>query len=283
MPHGPGILTMGAITKASQYPLERNATTDMIIDTVVSFRAADGTYTLRHELAKEERRALEARRNTVVDKLQPGRPGEILPALLEMLIGFGGAKQSVDEAKMIATQYAAVLSGLPTWAIKRACVRWAMGQVMPEEIDEKTINRSFPPSAAQVRVVAEAIVRPWMQEVARIKKTLIAKPESTVAEDIRAEAGPRVQAKAEAVKLSITDAIKADEARERERNQALTARSLETTDMLIRRQYEARGLTPYERNGTLVSLPMLLSMGWTIENNGIRDVLVAPAARRAQV
>ena len=269
--------SVAAVSKRSQYPIERSPETEVIVDAVVSFRRPDGSYELRRELDQTERRAIEARRNFVVDNVQGAKPAEIINHVLEMLIGFGGAKQSEDDARLIATQYAVVLGGLPTWAIKRACMRWAMGQVTPEEIGEKTINRSFAPSAANVRVVAEAIVRPAYQEVARINKTRAARMVTTATDEQRAEAAPRIQAGAEQVRRVMTEAQRLDRDRDALRQKEIDERALETSQRLIRREYEARGLVPIEKGGMLVSLPMLLSLGWTIDHNGIREVLVEPA------
>lgn len=271
-------MTTAVMAKRSQYPIERAPEIDAMVDAVVAFRSSEGVYTLRRELTSTERRAIIGRRNLVVDNLQAARAGDIYDDVLAMLVGFGSARQGEDDAKEVATQYVTMLGGMPAWAIRRACLRWGSGQVTADEIGERMINRAFAPSPAQVRVVAEKIARPFVQEVARINKTLSATTDKTITPEQREESRPRIQAKLE------------------EFHQIMAARALadiqpaappppgapprlspqERTEQECLAEYRRRELTPVYLGGKLVSIPLLISLGWRIENNGWRDILIQP-------
>ena len=63
--------------------------------------------------------------------------------------------------------------------------------------------------------------------------------------------------------------------------QSMQSYSVETGQRMIRDQYRRAGIEPHD--GYLVSLSMLFSMGWTVEDvgHGIRK-LVAPPAKRSK-
>lgn len=252
--------------------------TDHIMDLVVGFRNSDGSYDLKRALTRKERTALETRRAFLVDGMQPAKPAFIIEAVLEMLIGFGGSRADGDDAKAMAAQYASVLSGLPGWAIKRSCVRWAMGHVSAEEVGEKVLNRTFAPSAALVRRVAEDILQPYKNEIGRINKTLKAKFEITESDEQRAANWPKIQAGLLETSQRLAEGDLREQQEERERNASAAARSREFCRDLILREYAARGLQPPP--GTLVSLPTLLSMGWSISVDGNQKPVLIKLKRR---
>lgn len=262
----------------SLYPIdERDTTTEQVVSAVLSFRTSDGRYELSRHLTPDERRRLSARRNHLVDNLQAAKVSEYQADVIQMLIGFGGATTDAKEAAGIAAQYATVLSGLPAWAVRRACQRWSMGQVTAEEIGAKTVSFTHRPSAANVRVVAEGIVRPFVQEVARCNKTLnstVPVPEQTPEE--RAKTAARIRKLADETIARIDRADAKEALAEQEARREADERAREAHEARLRGEYAARGLTP--PGGQLVSLAMLLKMGWTIESDGKTNFLVRPGA-----
>lgn len=241
-------------------PIPEDSATKALIDSLVSFRHGDGKYELRRSLSAGERQSLKSRSSDLTAHMKAARADYIVDCVLAMLIGFGGARASADDAKAIATQYASVLYGLPGWALKRSCNLWASGQVTPDMIGAKTIDRSFAPSAAQVRMVAEDVVRPFMQEYARINKTLmgVVAPHEMTPEERHAAAD-----KLQEIADDFGARIAASELQQAERDAAAAARAMKRTDDLILAEYHARGIEPPP--GNLVSLSTLLSIGWTIE------------------
>ena len=123
---------VATVSKRSQYPIVPDPASDALVDALVGFKNADGSYDLRRAMTPDERRRIEARRNVVADNLASCRAGEIVGDILEMLMGFGGGDfQTEETASAVAAQYAAVLSTSPVWAVKRACGRWARGESRP--------------------------------------------------------------------------------------------------------------------------------------------------------
>lgn len=244
---------------------------------MLAFRTADGRYELRRPLDRSEKTRLTARRNELVDNLMPARTvHEFQNDLLQMLMGFGG-KVEADDAAAITAQYSAMLTGLPAWAVRRACQRWGMGQVTPEEIGAKTINFAHRPSSAQVRQVAFGIVQPFTQELARINKTLngiVQRPEQTPEERERTALAIRQMADETMARLDQKTAE--EQLREAQERARMDRRARDEHEVALRREYEARGLSPPP--GPLVSLPFLLRMGWTIESDGKSNFLVRPGA-----
>lgn len=264
---------MASSSTRSLYPIQRNDGSDRLIDSVVSFRHDDGRYEIVRALTADERRQLVARRDGIAPHLATAKAAYIVDCVLEMMIGFVGAKSSAEDAKAVAAQYAAVLHGLPPWAIKRACLRWAMGQVAPDEVGEKALNRSFAPSAAQVRIIAEAIVRPHLQELVRINRTLEATVGVARSPQDREVTRSRIAAMHEGYKQHVAAREATRLAHETARIAELAKEKMAANAELVRREYQALGLpvpTP------LVSLTSMKAMGWTVEQINGENVLVAP-------
>lgn len=244
---------------------------------MLAFRTSDGHYELRRPLDREERTRLTARRNLLVDNLQPARhAAEFRDDLLQMLMGFGG-KVEADDAAAIAAQYSAMLGGLPAWAVRRACQRWGMGQVTPEEIGVKSINFAHRPSSAQVRQVALLIVQPFTQELARINKTIngtVQRPEQTPEERERTANAIRKMADETIARLDQKTAE--EQLREAQARERMDRRARDEHEQHLRHEYASRGVEPPP--GPLVSLPFLLRMGWTIESDGKSNFLARPGA-----
>ena len=84
--------------------------------------------------------------------------------------------------------------------------------------------------------------------------------------------------------LAANAEIAAAEARaEVVRRERATAVAMETNRRQVLREYEAAGVEPIAVDAAgkpVVSLSLLLSLGWTVERIGDRNVLARPATRR---
>lgn len=251
-------------------PIPEDPATRSLIDSIVGFRHSDGRYDLRRDLTTSERTQLKGRASTLTAHMKSASADYIVNCVLVMLIGFAGGRSSADDAKAIASQYAAVLYGLPGWAIKRSCNLWANGHVTPEQIGAKKIDRSFAPSAAQVRMVAEEVIRPFMQEYARINKTLLAvvAPRELTREERDASAD-RLQAIADDLaNRNLANKQAEEAAKEGVKSDYLqiegARKAARRDNAMILAEYEARGIEPPP--GNLVCLSTLIGLGWTIED-----------------
>ena len=194
-----------------------------------------------------------------------------------MFAGLRGANADEDEAEVIAAQYAKVLSGFPLWAIERACLRFARGEVKAEEVGAKVLDPSFRPASSQLRMIVEKVSRPYYSEVKRIEMTL----RGTVAElELTPEERERTGKKiAEYLATRKLETEKVDV----QLQQDAAAGAAEVTRRLILAEYAGAGVKPfYGADGTLCSLPLLRSLGYTIQEIGMERVLIAPAKERAE-
>jgi hypothetical protein len=87
-----------------------------------------------------------------------------------MLLGFGSARASEEDAEAVVTQYVTVLANLPLWAVQRACRRFASGSVTKAECPDW--KRAFAPSSAQLCHLAQGLVQTFYVEERRIADAL---------------------------------------------------------------------------------------------------------------
>lgn len=200
-----------------------------------------------------------------------GSKGELAKAVLEMLVGTGGTG---DDPKSVITAYVKMLEDLPLFAVKRACLRFGRGEVTASELGLKELNTSFRPSTAQVAQVARAIAKPFTDEqiaAGRLLRSSVRPPEPSQ------EAKDRIAAQFK----QLSNTLKANSAKVMGTDTtAVARRNKEMADRTQLMLYEQAGLEPVwadEDRTMVVSLPLLLSQGWTIvqHHNG-RSVLVAP-------
>ena len=262
---------VATVSKRSQYPIEADAETARLVDALIGFKNSDGTYELTRSLTPAERRQIETRRNSLVDNLAGCRLDDVVDAIIELLMGFESANfQSEESAHSIASQYASVLSSFPAWAVKRACGRWARGDVSPAEVGEKTLSRRSAPSTAQLSITVENIVRHSRQELARLNGTLKAaalpKP-PTEAE--RQAVLPKIRSMLEDVEKRQAESDLADAARRAAADAEQTRRTQAWTRQKMIDEWRALGVKPPE---PLFSVAMARSLGYEIMNG----VLVRP-------
>lgn len=94
------------------------------------------------------------------DRLRAGDPREIAEMISTMMLGFGGAARTSDDAKKTVALYASQLATFPAWAVKAACDE-AIGS-----------GSEFAPSVAKLVALARQAVSRWQIEAARITQIL---------------------------------------------------------------------------------------------------------------
>jgi len=123
--------------------------------------------------------------------LTPGRPADLARAVTEMLLGFGSARATEEDAEAVVTQYVTVLAHLPLWAVAQACLSFARGRVTKAECPDW--KRAYAPSTAQLCQVAEASVREFWREESRINAALTGVPTHRPTEAERERVGRRFE------------------------------------------------------------------------------------------
>lgn len=260
-------------TTAELYPpLSPEGTTKLVAGISNGDRDSDGKLLLRRALTKPERAMLQDRARAVGPWTVPGSRERIVAAVTSMLVGWaaGGKSLTIREAGAIASQYAATLASQPTWAVERACLRFAQGSVTAEEVKAKSVDWSYPPTSAQVWMVTNDLSRHVRQEAVNIGAIL----RGTVRAEMSAEERERMDA-ATAAWLEQSGARGRSAAIERESARPLDDRKMADAAL---REYDRLGISrPAIQPGGLVTTPqLLLGMGWTIEAVNGQNVLVAP-------
>jgi hypothetical protein len=102
--------------------------------------------------------------------LLAAHPAHLACAIAEMLLGFGSARASEEEAEAVVTQYVTVLAHLPLWAVQRACKRFAAGSVTKTECPDWKL--AYAPSTAQLCHLVESMVQVHRTEEKRIREVL---------------------------------------------------------------------------------------------------------------
>lgn len=257
----------------SHHPLADNPQVRALLDGVLTTdRDAAGRNIIRRRLVASERAELTKRGAELADALVSGRYQEIAKAVTQLLAGFPSTRATEQEAAAIVAQYATSLRGLTTWAVERACGRFARGEVSAEEVGAKRLDRKYPPSSAEVRVIAEKIERPWRMEAWKIGRLLggsVEMPEASAAER------NRVATKFEALKNELAAKIAVTDLEEREK---AARRIRERGQRALEDEYRREGLEPVVTGGMVTSLALLRQQGWTIQDVGKgQRALVAPA------
>lgn len=243
-------------------------------------RDATGHMLIPEPLTALERQTVESRLRALAGPLAPAKRGEIAAAVRETFAGFLALEGDAGAAAVVA-QYVVTLKGLPLFAIRRACLRFAQGYVTAEELGEKTISNRGRPNTAQLRIVAEAVVRPHWDEASCASLLLGARvepPEPTPEE--RARTAAAIEAK----HAELTARLAQSNLEEGQRELADRERARTTAGRRDREareaEYRARGLEPVYADPArtiVVSLPMMLASGATIEEVDGVPTLVRPA------
>lgn len=275
MPPMPTVRTTGELYPPARQPEFWN----MLLTLTTGDRDQRGNFVLREPLTPQQRESLQIRSAALGPWLASAPRHAAAAAVTRMLIGFAGKPMSEKEATAVAAQYVGAMHGVPIWAVERTCTRFANGEVKPDEVGAKHLDRSFPPTTAQLRMVAIELVRPFGEEAVRIGMTLRGSLENRETPEEHARGKERIAAMHADFKARM-GAKHLEEAQEDERQKA--ARTAE----IMHREAEARaneyleaGLEPPEPNeaGITVSLAMMLKSGWIISTLGDgRKVLLGP-------
>lgn len=269
----PTTAARGVPASASLYPPARNrAIEDMLMD----MAPFDGSVVdLRRGLATAEVATLKARQAALLPWMQGAAANDIKRVLMRCFVGFNYAPNP-QEAEAVVVQFIMVLIGKPLWAIERAAMKFANGEVRPEEVGAKRLDLRDKPTTSQMRVVVDGLIESVAYELHRLDLTLRATPpRKQESESDRARGIAIIQEWSDRVGIH-----------KREDDKIESRRAAEEIDKLHRarvlREYAEHGLEPpTESEGKmLVSLSLLQAMGWTIQQDEHHlNVLVAPPAR----
>lgn len=144
-------------------PLPRAVETDL---TIALNGEHNGLIVERAQLPADTRRALEERLPAIEGYIAPARTDEIVMALVRVFAALTSRTDDGIDAQTRAHVYAEILSGLPPFAVSRACDDFCRGRAG---------DRKWVPTAAELRAEAEKHVAPWRAEKARIERALAAK------------------------------------------------------------------------------------------------------------
>jgi hypothetical protein len=149
----------------------------------------EGRCILAYAPGAKLRSLLQIRLYKLQTALTAARPTDLARAVSEMMLGFGSARASEEDAEAVVTQYVTVLAHLPLWAVQQACRRFARGRVTKAECPDW--KRAYAPSTAQLCHVIEASVAGFCREERRITAALngVPTPRPTDAERERVTRG----------------------------------------------------------------------------------------------
>lgn len=244
----------------------------------VGTEMSGGKVELKRALTPAEQTGLRERANLLLPWLQGSSAREIKAVLMRCFSGFGGGQIPIEEVEAIAVQFILVLAGQPKWAVARACMRFAAGDVRPEEVGAKRLDLGWRPTTAQLKTIVDQFTEPLATECRRITMTLRAPAPRPIETEEQRKAG---LAKIEAWRAGqgIKDKTALETPERTAQREDIGKRLDELHRARIRREYVERGLDPPEDvpGKMLVGLPLLLEMGWTIQTGPRgKPVLVKP-------
>lgn len=234
-------------------------------------------------LTMPERQIIHRRLEELRPGLAPAKPSQIKQAVMEMFVAFtAGRGQDESETAIVVAKYVEVLSGLPYFAIKRAAQRFEGGHVTADDIGEKKPpSKAFPPSAPQLRMVAEAIVRPHWDEATVGDMLLRAKVDSNqpLSDEEKAKRKAYVERVMKEINAAAAAANMKDATEQAERERMKSETTARRHEEMLLAEYRQQGLEPVfcDADKTIIqSLTGLLRRGWTIQQVDGENVLVQP-------
>jgi hypothetical protein len=224
-------------------------------------------------LEPEDKAALQRRAEDLRACLLPYGDGDldvVCEALATMFNSFPSLRGDVGSMAVARVEGASrALEAFPAWAITVACAHvHRHGYQVTDRGGERKTERHWPPSDADVHKIVEDVVSGRLIALQNAEAMLTAPvepPEPTASAEQRA-------AQVEAWKASrpVSDIEAIAEENRRKFSAALRERELEERAEEWRRV----GLEP---PNPLVSLPLMLKMGWTIETVRGKATLVSPS------
>lgn len=239
-----------------------------------------GHLVLSEKLAPATRQRIAKRREELERGLIVAQPRDIRAAILKLMVSYGSAQMTADEASVIVAAYVSSLSSenLPLFAIERACLRFRTGAVKPEEVGEKFFSQGYRPSSAQLCIIARKVVQPYRNEFHVANELLSAQVGVVVSVSPEERERAAKLLRDTAAALRTADSKQAMETRGRQEQHAAWVQSASTRAML--EQYDALGIEPVQKNGVVTSLALLKANGWTIQTVGDRNYLLTPDRKR---
>jgi hypothetical protein len=230
------------------------------------------------ELTAEERRAVEHRATSLAAWLAPyARPSDdddVTIALAEMFNGFPSMRNESGQAALARVNAAMeLLAQFPAWAIVAGCAQIRRKGYEVAERDGVRVERHWPPGEPELYRVVELLVAPRVTAMRNARLLLAAPVEPQLEESPEHKAAVADRVRAAVRPVTSPELESALTARNSRRAELATKRR----DADLRAQYAAAGVEVPD--GYLVSLPMRLAQGWTIEEVGHRKVLVKPRPR----
>lgn len=262
-------MTSNNMTATRQRPdgLYPPAQTQQMHTLIASLRPLDNM--LPRHLTVAEEQTLRRRAHQLSQWGDTAKPEEIKSTLSRCFLGLGGEKLAPAQAAMMMTQYVTVLSGMKLWAIERACLRFAAGEVTAAEVGSKQLEPALRPSSAHLRIMAAIISESFDKERSDIAKVLAAyPPKYEPTEEERAQG------------LAKTRAWQVQREGAEEKKAPVSGHAKRTLDDINKRhhdriiqEYISAGL-PAPTAAIPTSLPMLLEMGWSIvEQRGVKHLV----------
>lgn len=116
-------------------------------------------------LAGDERQRIENRIAEIEASLAQRNARSVERSIAAMMLSIPSGRASGDEARAIVSAYVATLGDMPPWAVERAAMRFAGGEVT-------TANPAFAPSGAEVRKETDRLLVPYRAEIMRLRQIL---------------------------------------------------------------------------------------------------------------
>lgn len=177
----------GLTTRILEPMMPDRVLSDALNSVLTDNKGRDGRRILARSLDARLRSKLQIRQHNLRAGLLGGRPADIALTVAQMLLGFGSARASQEDAEAVVAQYVTVLAHLPLWAVQRACRLFASGHVTKTECPNW--NGAFAPSTAQLCQLAESSVHEYWREEQRINEVLNGTPEYQPTEEERERIG----------------------------------------------------------------------------------------------
>ena len=266
-------------TSTELYPVRPDEGTRRLVDELATTeRDEAGRMLSRRPLTVIERQMLVTRIAELSKAVEPATNKELRDAVAQMLSGFPG-ESDPTAARAVVAQYVTVLKGLPAFAVRRACLKFARGEVSAEDVGMRRDPRGFAPATDLVRIVSEREARQMMDEHHVVGMLYLSAP-------MRPEPSPeeraRVVEKFADLLWTLKRTAESEDERRRREDSIKNRDGLisETGAKLLIDEYRRVGLEPIFRDDgkTPVSLDTLRRLGWRVERGADgKPVLTAPA------
>lgn len=246
-----------------------------LLDRVVSSWTGTGPYekgeaVLSRALKPEERLALELRVQELRNALAPASPAnyEIMFDTVSAMLGAFPSMQrhSAESAAMIAEGYCHSVRGRPQWAVIEAARK--------VRENEAGLNPSYCPTEPEFAEQVRRLLHPFEARLYEIDAVIRGKPVQPVSQENR----DKVDVLSKEHLAKSQSPLDLETEQRKHQRAAFVEKMLKGEHERRLREYVTAGLEPPEDKGYgIVSLPLMLEMGWRIETDPRgKKVLTAP-------